>query len=183
MQTPVPRAPLVSKLPATPVCRLEHLSERGRPCARARSDGEGAGVSYEDDQDRIMESAREISVLEGRMMDLEGDITTLEAQNAELKQHLVDYEKRFQRITNMCERLGWEHCTTEVELIEQVESLVVRLAGVIDERDEMAAIIAGVRICGPGASALVDGIMQFRHEMRERIAAHEESPDRAVLKG
>ncbi|MCP4256848.1 MAG: hypothetical protein GY774_04875 [Planctomycetes bacterium] len=36
---------------------------------------------------------------------------------------LEHLEKRFQRITEALERWGWQHCTTEKELIKQIDDL------------------------------------------------------------
>ena len=55
-------------------------------------------------------------------------ISTLESKLSALQGELASLEKRNQNITDAMNRWGWSHCTTEKELIEQIDFILGELA-------------------------------------------------------
>ena len=62
-----------------------------------------------------------------RDMSLASDLVkAFESHITELESKLADLEKRNQNITDAMTRWGWSHCTTEKELIEQIDFILAQ---------------------------------------------------------
>lgn len=67
------------------------------------------------------------------------DAAMVRALIKDLQRQVAGFEKRFDRIVQACARLDWSHCTTEKELIEQIDFTISRAEQAEAERDAAVA--------------------------------------------
>lgn len=97
-----------------------------------------------------------------------GEALQAERERDELRAEVDDLQARFDRITDACGRWGWERCTTERELIEQVDAILASLASAERVVEGTRALIAEI----DGEDGIDDSDWPGLDSARTALSAH-----------